>query len=86
MQRCSMSGTCEGAKEEAGAGCLAWQGHSHDVPVGCHGEKDFLARCSLCYLNSIRRNDKRRTELEKLMSTENSAGFISALKTEKNVI
>lgn len=85
VQRCRKSGPREGAREEAGAGHLAWQGHSYGDPVGCHRERVFLVGCSLCYLNSIRKN-KRRAELEKLMSVENSAGFILALKTEKNVI
>lgn len=47
VQRCRNSGPCEGAREEAGACCLAWQGHSHGDPVGCHGERVFLAGCSL---------------------------------------
>lgn len=47
VQRCRKSGPCEGAREEARAGRFAWQGHSHGDPVGCRGERVFLAGCSI---------------------------------------
>ena len=78
VEPCGKCGPSSGAwKEEAWAGHLPWQGHSHDVPVG--GPRGVrMLYCSY----SFRRTNKRRAESDKLV-VENSVGFVPALKTGK---